>query len=64
MEVHVQGYTLLPLTEYLYYKPLIYIGCSLIQHQYPVVPEHGSGQTDQLSLPHTQVGPSLLNGGF
>ena len=34
---------------------VIHIGCSLVQHQYVVLPKDCSGQTDQLPLSHTQV---------
>ena len=34
---------------------VIDIGSGLIYYEYFVVPEHGSGQTDELFLTHTKV---------
>lgn len=39
--------------------PWVDICCCFIDHQYVVFSKNGSGQTDQLTLTHTEVGSTL-----
>ena len=39
--------------------PGIYICCGLIDHQYFILPQNGSGKANQLSLAYAEIYPSL-----